>query len=334
MAAKKILWHDSYASGYKNVMSSDEAFEKYQNSIIKFATHYDYDTVSLTALGSEISGGFLPPSDLPISDPNYRTEYYYINKFIAAAETAGLSVALNVFQKNGATDTVDQLVVDLQKNIIATKNLTFGIDKEVNSLTAKTYETEKDTWITALNKHFGEGNYDDFLILGGLAQPKTWTPSENFKNAYEYYSEDGDSGPFNKTISGNQPAYEYNKQQKKWIKEKNILNDPTGALEYIQNVIEFGEKVGDKTFYIDGPIDEITGEYNGQVPIFSIGTGNANNTLGKPTNGEPIGPAIFGTWEPAEFNAFLTTWNNAYPDTTDILVYHGDQLPTAWYENL
>ena len=332
---KKILWHDGYASGYKNVMSSDEAFEKYQESIIKFATHYDYDTVSLTALGS-VSGGFLPPS-------KKRTEYYYINKFIAAAETAGLSVALNVYQKNGVTDKVDQLVDDLQKNIIASSNLSFGIDHETNNLTAKDYPAAKDIWITALNKHFGEGHYDNFYILGGAAQPKSFTPSENFKNAFEYYSEDGNSGPFNKTISGNQLPNEYNKQQKKWIDRKNILNDPTGAVEYIQNVIEFGEMVNKKVLNIfDGPLDKITDpitgkiteEYNGQVPIFSIGTGNANNTLGKPTNGKSIGPAVFGTWEPADFNAFLNAWYDAYPTTTDIIVYHGDQLPTTWYENL
>ena len=58
------------------------------------------------------------------------------------------------------------------------------------------------------------------------------------------------------------------------------------------------------------------------------------NTLGQHLNKKAIGPAVFGTWEPASFNAFLQAWNDAYPGTTDIITYHGDQLPTTWYENL
>jgi len=313
MSAKKILWHDSYGSGYKNVMSSDEAFEKYQESIIKFATNYGYDTVSLTALGSEISGGFLPPS-------KNRTAYYYINKFIAAAEKVGLSVALNVFQKDGETDTVDQLVADLKANIKASKNLSFGIDHETNNLTAKTYESEKVKWITALDKHFGEGNYDNFYILGGLAQPENWTASSNFKNGYEYYTIDTkdwktNAGIFNETISGNLPE------------GKSYLNDPNGAVEYIQDVIKNGDDSTNPPTILDGPIDKITGEYSGQVPIFSIGTGE-KNTLGGTT--KVIGPAVFGTWDVESFHAFLDAWNDAYPGTTDIIVYHGDQLPLTW----
>ncbi len=332
-SARKILWHDSYASGIKTVME-DEAFKKYTNDIIKYAKKYKYDTVSLTALAASVgevdNSDTTQPKELLGFMPDNETAYKYINRFIVAAEAEGLSVGLNVYQKNdinnknpqgpntpGHTDTIDQLVKDISKNIKSTRPLTIGIDAEDNVLTAggeRSYDDYKNVWESSLKSH--GVNYDNFIILGGAAQKSSWTPSDTFKNGFEYYSEDKPSdypadpqelGMFNHIIS------------------TKYQNDPDGALGYIQRNIEAG------TLGLAGS-DPITGgKYNGIVPVFSIGTGK-DNTLGdkKPS----IGPAVFGTWEPEPFMAFLESWDTAYPGTTDIIVYHADQLPTAWYENI
>lgn len=307
--ARKILWHDGFATPVKTVMK-DAEFETYANSIIDYAKNNDYDTVSLTALGSQIVPKTNHPSDQRKGFlPSNKTAYKYLNQFIAKAEGRGLSVGLNVYQKNNKTDSVSQLVEDISDNITHSRPLTIGIDSETNNLTKAQYDSVTGIWEDALKAN--DVNYDDFIILGGASQEPAWTQSSNFKNGYEYYSWDTpnwrkESSAFNDKISGD------------------LKNDPKGALAYIQQNITAGN--------IDGPITKNT--YNGQVPIFSIGTGNGTNTLGRHLNNKAIGPAVFGTWEPAQFNTFLNLWNNAYPDTTDIIVYHGDQLPNDWLNNL
>ena len=328
--ARKILWHDGFHSNI-NYEMTDTEFGKYTDSIIKFARKYAYDTISISAIPQSV--GEAEDATNPSGWlPNNTKAYKFINQFIAAAEGQGLSVGLNIAQKNpnphispqpyvgppgdsnpknpGYTDSIADLTNDISKYIEHTLPLTIGIDSQTNGLKAngeRSFDVYKDAWEDQLQAN--NVDYDDFIIFGGIPQPSGWDASSNFKNAFEYYSEDGDYGTFNDMISGK------------------YLNNPDGALTYIQGLIEA------KALNIVGNPLDANKNYNGLVPVFSIGTGKGN-ALGNSQNKSPIGPPVFGTWRPAAFEAFLQSWNDAYPGTTDIITYHGDQLPTTWYENL
>jgi hypothetical protein len=310
MSARKILWHDSYASNIKVVMT-DKEWPKYIKSIINYATANSYDAVSLSAIGaSVVQDTTLQPSELGFL-PDSKTAYKYINQFIVEAEKAGLQVGLNVYQKiaipsdKSRTDTIDQLVGEIAANIVHTKPLIIGIDGEDNKLKENTARTPTEfatQWMNSLDKN--GVNYDTFAILGGNKQESRWSQHPKFENVFEYYSEDGWSGDFNHHIG---------------VKLK---NNPQGALSYIQSQMASGA--------VQNPKDPVTGLYSGIVPAFSIGTGDGTNTLGRHANGKPIGPAVFGTWKSEEFNNFIDLFESAYPSIENIFVYHGDQLPLAW----
>ena len=139
MSARKILWHDGYASNVKDVMK-DKEWPKYVGKIINYATTNSYDAVSLSAIGASVAKqASLQPDELGFL-PDSKTAYKYINQFIVEAEKAGLQVGLNVYQKiaipgdKSVTDTVDQLASEIAKNIVHTKPLIIGIDGEDNKL--------------------------------------------------------------------------------------------------------------------------------------------------------------------------------------------------------
>ena len=105
MSARKILWHDGYASNLNNVWKTKTTWKSYYEEIIRYAKAYDYDAIGLTLEGKE-SGimqeldkatldskdlGILPSNDLALER---------INDFITDAEEANLQVALNVFQSD------------------------------------------------------------------------------------------------------------------------------------------------------------------------------------------------------------------------------------------
>jgi len=310
MSARKVLWHDSYASNIKVVMT-DAEWPKYVDSIINYATTNSYDAVSLSAIGASVAKqSSLQPDELGFL-PDSQTAYKYINQFIAEAEKAGLQVGLNVYQKialpddKSVTDTVDQLASEIAKNIVHTKPLIIGIDGEDNKLKENTTRTPTEfatRWMNSLDKY--GVNYDTFAILGGNKQESIWSQHPKFENVYEYYSEDGWAGDFNHNIG------------------VILKNNPQGALNYIQSQMASGA--------VQNPKDPVTGQYSGIVPAFSIGTGDGTNTLGQHANKKPIGPAVFGTWKSDEFNKFIDLFESAYPSIENIFVYHADQLPLAW----
>ena len=319
--ARKILWHDGYASNPKTVFT-DNQWTKYTDSIINYAKANSYDVVSLTALAASEDGySSLQPAELGFLPAPAGTAYKYINQFIEAAEAEGLSVGLNVYQKTAfkgypsRTDTIPQLSNEIAKNITHTKPLIIGIDGEVNKLkengtsasgfTPNEYATQ---WMNSLD---GAGvNYDTFAILGGNKQEKIWSNEPKFGNVYEYYSTDGWAGDFNHNIGDI------------------FKNNPKGALNYITSQMKSGAV--QNISVTRGNIDPVTGYSTGMIPAFSIGTGDGSNTLGKHANGKAIGPAVFGTWESEQFNTFIDLFEAAYPEVGDIFVYQADQLPLAW----
>jgi hypothetical protein len=312
MSGRKILWHDGYASNIKKVMT-DQQWASYTKSIIDYATQNSYDVVSISAIGASVNGdASLSPATLGFL-PDNQIAYKYINQFIVEAEEAGLSVGLNVRQKDSyagkpeRTDTIPELAQAIAENIVHTKPLIIGIDGEVNDLAEGKQRTPTEyatKWIDALKKY--GVSYDSFAILGGNKQKAAWATSlPSFKNVFEYYSVDGVGGAFNQNL-----AVKYN-------------NNPSGALDYIQSQMVSSSEV-------QNPKDPITGAYSGINAAFSIGTGNGYNTLGEHSNHDPIGPAVFGTWDSEDFNEFINLFMAAYPAMEDIFVYHSDQLPKAW----
>lgn len=365
MSARRILWHDGYASNLNNVWKTKTTWKSYYEEIIRYAKAYDYDAIGLTLEGKE-SGimqeldkatldskdlGILPSNDLALER---------INDFITDAEEANLQVALNVFQSDviipsdsqSQTAPIDQFVdfiSQLKNNNQPTnqplkKPLIIGVDSETNGL--KKTSTTKDpvtgltlsvsdytkAWTTALDN--AKVDYDTFAVFGGSAPIKEWyDPSdpnyiEQFVNAVEYYSLDG----------------WYPKKNINGVFNDDIANlkpgDPGQALKVIQNWMNpqwlqdnklDPEDAAPKPSYITNSAGEKL--YNQIMPAFSIGTGNPNNTLGKHSNGKSIGPSVFGNWDPEQFIKFLDAWELAYPETADIFVYQADQLNTGWVPN-
>ena len=53
MSARRILWHDGYASNLNNVWKTKTTWKSYYEEIIRYAKAYDYDAIGLTLLGKE-----------------------------------------------------------------------------------------------------------------------------------------------------------------------------------------------------------------------------------------------------------------------------------------
>ena len=220
----------------------------------------------------------------------------YINQFISKAEQKGLQAGIEFSYKKDKTTPAN--VASYLSGITNTKPLLLGIDSEDNGITAAKALEVADSFRTELDN---QGiNYSDFAILGSMAPKDGWDGV--ILNGYEYYSK-SDDGKLNSLFSDN-------------------VNKPHATITGFEELTTQGVENPNN---IPGPIS---------APVFAISRSDdccLGGELAPKDKSNPCGITdIFGRWDYDKFEDFLGLYTQQYPNTDQIFIYQGDQLPLDW----